>query len=517
MKNLIGKNIPKRSIGDVKKESFLKYNIIYYNDIADVLLSHKKIFKVFEKIRKDVFEPNDRIILYSSKLLEQKVLDHIQRAAIKIDISNFFILIYNNQDISEKLKLSNKKYGYDSIQIQNEVINFSETKKINSEKIFKFDAMCPFPFAMATIQHETNYMDMKPCCKFNGSAGNLNEHDFLSLFFGDKFNLIREKMKNGERPVECKTCWDDENKGTTSFRQLGLLKYEKLLDHGWLDSIKVRDITISPSNICNFKCRICSYYASSAIATEKIKNSVSEKEIKEIKNLLKTHSSNKKNQILEILDKASHSVEFLHILGGEPFMYPHLQESLDVLIKNKHAKNISLEFNTNGSIFPGHLINKFDEFKSVEILLSIDDIGKRFEIQRGGSWEKIVENIKKFNNIASNKLIVKAAITVNIQNVIYLDKIYNFFRNNGMDIVWWYLESPSYYCIDNINEKTQNKIIEKYSQHPEEELRNIAERVKSNNPVQNKKFLEECKEYDIIRNQNFSLYHKEIIDLMSDE
>lgn len=515
MKNLIEKYTLKRSAVDVKKESFLKYNIIYYSDIADILTSHKKIFKVFEKCRKDVFEPNDRIILYSSELLDQTVLDHIQRAAAKIDISNFFILIYNNQDISEKLKLSNKKYGYDNTKIQNEIINFSETKKISSEKIFNFDTMCPFPFSMASIDQKN---DMRPCCKFNGSVGNLDEHDFLSLFFGDKFNLIREKMKNGIQPIECKTCWDNERAGTTSFRQLGLLKYEKLLDNEWLDSIKVRDLTISPSNICNFKCRICNYHSSSAIASEKIKNSASEKEINEVKNILKKYSSdNRKNKIFEALEKTSYSIEFLHILGGEPFMYPHLEKSLDILIKNNHAKNITLEFNSNGSIFPEHLIHKFNEFKSVEILLSIDDIGERFEIQRGGSWEKIVDNIKKFNTIKSDRLTVKAAITVNIQNLIYLDKIYDFFRNIGIDLLWWYLENPYYYCIDNINEKTQNKIIEKYSQHPEKELRNIAERVKSNNPVQNKKFLEECKRYDIIRNQNFSFYHKEIIDLMTDE
>jgi len=504
----------KISITDVKQNLYSRYDVICFVDIAELVTSHKKIFETLDKHRKDAFSPDEKIILYSSEYLNQTLLDHIQRAAAKIDISNFFILICNNQDISEKLKLSNEKYGYDDTQIQSETINLDETKKVSTKNIFKFDTMCAFPFSMAMIGQSNT---MRPCCKFDGSIGNLDKDDFLASFYGDRINAIRNEMKHGKRPVECNTCWENEDSGTTSFRQLGLLKYEKSLDYGWLDDTKIRDLTISPSNICNFKCRICDHYSSSAIATEKIKNSDSEKEIKKIKDILKYKlSDNKKNKILNILDQSAETIEFLHILGGEPFLYPHLEETLDTLIEKGYAKNIALEFNSNGSVFPEHLINKFNKFKSVEILLSIDDIGKRFEIQRGDSWATIYKNIQKFVNMNYNNISIKMAVTVNIQNLMYLDEIYRFFNSIEIDIIWWYLEHPYHYCIDNINKKTQTKVIEKYSQHPEKELRNIAERVKSNTPVLNNKFLEECKKYDTIRNQSFFKYHKEIVDLMAE-
>lgn len=491
----------------------LEYNIICYVDIAELLSSHKKIFEFFESYKKSVFAPEERLILYSSEYLNQALLDHIQRSASKIDISNFFVLICNNYDISERLKVSNEKYGYDDVQIRSLVVNLEKTKTLNTNKIFNFDTMCPFPFSMATISTDNS---VAPCCKFCGTLGNLNKTNLLDIFYGEKINLIRDKMKNGEKPDECKVCWDNENSGTTSFRKLGLLKYEKSLDREWLDDIKIRDLTISPSIVCNFKCRICSHHYSSSIATEKIKNSNSESEIAKIKDILKSNlSDNKQNKIVEALDYVSESVEFLHIMGGEPFMYPYLESTLDTLIKSGYAKKISLEFNSNGSIFPEKLIDKFKKFKSVEILFSIDDIGKRFEIQRGAIWEEVFSNIQKFKNLDDNNIKIKIAITVNIQNLLYLDQISDFFSGNGMDILWWYLEEPYYYCIDNINEKTQRRVIEKYLHHPDKELRKIAERVKSNSPMENKEFLDQCKKYDNMRNQDFFYYHQEIIDLMT--
>jgi len=503
------------SADDLFCEMSKKYRVLCFLDIADIVISHKKIFELFSEIRKDIFLPDERLVLYSSENLDQIVLDHITRAAAKVDISNFFILICNSHDISKKLKKANDKYGYDKNLICNEIINLKKTKLLNSSNLYDFKTMCASPFSQ--IQVDKNG-DSRPCCKFNGTLGNLKNENTQSMFLNKNFSNVRKKMKNGIKIPECAVCWEHELSGTKSLRQLLLDKYEEKLNYGWLDNLEIRDLTITPSNICNFKCRICDYGSSSTIAAEKIQNSKSTSEIHEIKKYLKEISiKNNKNFLIDSINNVSEYLENLHILGGEPFMHPQLEGVIDTLIDNSTANKITLEFNSNGSIFPKNLIEKFQKFKSVEILLSIDDIGKRFEIQRGGKWEVVLENIKKFNEIKSEKIFIKIATTVNIQNILYLDEIYNFFHNCGIDILWWYLEDPWYYCIDYMNKDTQDAVIKKYRKHEDKELRNIACRVASNSPFYNKDFLEACKYYDTMRNQKFSVAHKELIKLMTNE
>ena len=503
----------KTSCNNLKKKLSMKYDIVFYDDIANLLVSHKKIFKIFKQIRKNTYQPTERIVLYSSQYLNQGVLDHITRAAAKVDISNFFIVICNPYDISENLLESNKKYGYDNFCIQNLIIDLEDTHKIYTDFLYSFDSICPAPFSQVSVRTDGR---ISPCCKFNKDLKTKDDESLSSVFFNKNFSEVREKMKKGIKLPECRECWENENSGTVSLRNHYLDKLEDKMDYGWLDDIKIRDLTISPSNICNFKCRICHYKQSSSMATERINNSESKKEIEEIKKYLKDVSiKNNKSYIFDSVELIGDSLEYLHILGGEPLMHPQLEKIIDILIKKSFADNISLEFNTNGSIFPNKLIDKFNKFKSVEILLSIDDIEKRFEIQRGGDWNSIKQNLTKFSEIRSNVIKVRPVVTVNIQNLMYLDEIYAFFKNYNMDILWMYLDRPWYYCIDYINKKTQDAVVKKYSEHEAEELQRIAQRVMNNEPFDNEEFLKVCLDYDSIRNENFKNTHAEIFNLMT--
>jgi len=503
----------KTSCNNLKEKLALQYDIVFYDDIANLIVSHKKIFETFKQIKKPAYEPTEKIILYSSQYLDQIVLDHITRAAAKIDVSNFFILICNPYNISEKLLESNKKYGYDNSCIQSMIINLENTNQIYTDVLYSFDSMCPAPFSQVSVRTDGR---ISPCCKFNKNLKTSDDESLLSVFYNKNFSEVREKMKKGMKLPECRECWQTENSGTVSLRKHYLDKLEGKMDYSWLDDIKIRDLTISPSNICNFKCRICHYKQSSSMATERINNSNSKKEIGEIKKYLKDVSiNNNKSYIFDSVASIGDSLEYLHILGGEPLMHPQLQKIIDMVINKSCANNISLEFNTNGSIFPNNLIEKFKKFKFVEILLSIDDIGKRFEIQRGGDWDAIKQNLTKFSKIRTNNIKVRPVVTVNIQNLMYLDEIYVFFKNYDMDILWMYLDRPWYYCIDYINQETQNAVIKKYAQHEVKELQNIAQRVMSNEPIDNVEFLKACSNYDTIRNQNFKNTHTEIFKLMS--
>jgi MoaA/NifB/PqqE/SkfB family radical SAM enzyme len=491
-----------------------QYDVVCFEDLGDYYSQHRAIFDLLKRCYQEKFLGNQRLVFYSSEPLSQEFLNHIQRAASRIDISNFFILILTPFDILSKLKEANQKYGNDAVLINFEIADITNSRPFGSAGFIKnHESMCVFPFMMQSVSMSN---DVRPCCKINTSVGNLKDNTLTEVFDNDKSASIRRSLSTGDMIKECNVCWDVEKNNLTSHRQHGLNKYRDQIDQGWFDDVKPRVIEISPVSLCNFKCRICKPIQSSSIAVEELMYATESDTKKRLKQYININKDDFTKSIPSRLINSLDGVEFLHILGGEPFMWPQLDELLDLIIEKDYAKNIRLEFNSNGSIYPATIIDKLKKFKYVEILLSIDDIGHRFEIQRGGNWDDVYKNIELFKNLKSSTVDIKAAVTVNIQNVLYLDQLLEFFQNINFDIVWWYLEDPAYLSIYNTTTKVKNLIYQKYHSHSNSELRNIATGVQSSTPINGKEFLEYTVKLDNRRAQDFKLYHSEIFNAMSD-
>lgn len=491
-----------------------KYNVVCFEDLADYYSQNRAIYDLLKKHYQEEFSDNQRLIFYTSEDLSQEFVNHIQRAVSRIDISNFFILILTPVDILSKLQEANKKYGNDTVLINFEITDTIDSRPFGTAGFIKnYESICVFPFIQQSVVPSAN---VGICCKISTPVGNLKNNTLHEVFNNDQSTSIRQRMINGEMIEECNICWDTEKNNLISLRQHGLIKHGDRFDQEWVDDIRPRTINISPVSLCNFSCRICDSATSSSIAVEELKYETDDNQKKKLKQFININKDEFNKSIPSRLIDSTAGIEFLHIMGGEPFMWPQLNELLDLIIERDIAKNIQLEFNTNGSIYPAAIIDKLKKFKHVEILLSIDDIEKRFEIQRSGNWVDIYKNLELFKNLKSSTVDVKASITVNIQNVLYLDQLVEFFQNLNFDIVWWYLEDPKYLSIHNTTKKVKNLIYQKYHSHTNPELRNIATGVQSSIPVSGKEFLEYTLKLDNRRGQDFKLYHSEIFNAMSD-
>jgi radical SAM protein with 4Fe4S-binding SPASM domain len=488
-----------------------QYKIVCFVDLAEMAVSHNAVFSLFKFFHKSAYEDNERLVFYSSQEITQDFVNHIQRAASRIDISNFFILICSNQDLTEKLKKANQLYGYDNFCMSSVTVDLEPTRSISNSKFFNLESFCPLPFSAADINTSGKIL---PCCKFKGNFGNLNSTSLNSAFQSEAAQKIRNQMQQGEKPIECRVCWQAENHGVTSLRQHVLIKLQDKCDHSWIDDLKIRNITISPSSLCNFKCRICSPWTSSQVAVEELQNTNDVKQINQLKQFIKLSDSDLLNHLQANLVDIGKDVEYLKILGGEPFMLPGLTELLTQLIDSGQSKNMQLEFNTNVSSWPEEIIQLFEQFRAVEILLSVDNIGTRFEIERGGVWSEIENNIKNFVGLKSSSIEVKLAVTVNIQNLLYLDDIINFSRQLGLEIVWWYLEQPDHLCIDNVTESVKQLVYQKYHNHPTEELQRILQRVQNSPATSGQRFIDYMDKLDQRRAQLFAQTHSEIYAAM---
>ena len=100
------------------------------------------------------------------------------------------------------------------------------------------------------------------------------------------------------------------------------------------------------------------------------------------------------------------------------------------------------------------------------------------------------------------------------ENVLYLDDIINLSQQLDVGIVWWYLESPEIMSIDQATNNTKHLVWQRYHDHTEPELRNIARRMQASAGSDGRDFLAYCQEIDSWRAQDFSQSHAEIFESM---
>lgn len=374
--------------------------------------------------------------------------------------------------------------------------------------------MCPLPWMHTRVGTAGN---LYPCCYSSTVIGNVKDLQTKNLFNGQDMQQLRDQMLRGERPSSCNYCWNRESHNQASYRQHLMNIHHKELLSDWLYDPKIRSLELKLSSTCNYKCRICDIPNSSLRITEEI-NFADTQQTKQY--LFQTQILDQ-NEWYNNIDKFLLSMQSawsdllnLDFVGGETFIAKNLPTLLDHIIDCGHADHISLQFTTNGSIFPKDLIDRLSVFKFVNIAISIDNVEDRFELERGGIWLHVVENTRKFLSLDKNKFKTFAYCTVNIQNVLYLDDIVNWAKSENIDLVFAMLEQPEYFSINYLTNKAKNLVIEKYNNTAHPELLPIVQQVLSIDGSDGQLFVTEMKKFDHRRTQNFLLTHQAIAEAM---
>ena len=271
--------------------------------------------------------------------------------------------------------------------------------------------MCYHPWTGLHIDPQQGIM---PCCKYS----HIVSHDIKEYFSSDEVRELRESFTRGEQPAGCKNCWDDEAAGNASKRELD---WEYVYEHRVpeLDSLKV--LVTSFGNTCNLACRTCFSSDSSRWQPEAVKLQRHFPEFPVYKHNTFYRNAEYQAELRELIT----DLEYLDLNGGEPFLADadiHLA-LLDHLIEH-NAKNIRLRYITNTTVFPSEEFwSRWDKFKSVDISMSIDGVGKHFEyIRWPANWDTCYTNIKRYQEnmaqLPNGQLSISH--TVSLYNVFYL-------------------------------------------------------------------------------------------------
>jgi len=354
--------------------------------------------------------------------------------------------------------------------------------------------------------------DIAPCCKFvNKNEYNITK-DTIKEYSDSKYlNDIKNKMLASEWPAGCIRCKTEEDNNIKSKRQLDYERWntewnEYTSDKGYIVA------SIAFGNTCNLKCITCSSESSSRWRKEYLDlYGVDMAPIETI--------STEADEIYNAMPNVIH----FDIPGGEPLLSEVQKQKalLSRYIKSGQSKNITLHYTTNAQLFPNNeWWDIWSHFKEVDMQLSIDGIGTRYEYIRFPAKNELIEEHVMMYNESINKypnLKLSVSHTISAYNIYYLSDFFDWCEFYNLPRPWCGVVSNPNHMRPTVYPKPiKEKIVEHLNQSRHEDVRTWASYLMKNNDSEHyPMFLSMKDAHDTYRNLNFADTFSEVQELIN--
>lgn len=313
---------------------------------------------------------------------------------------------------------------------------------------------CSAPF----IQLQTSKDNRYGPCPYTVNHWQV-EGNIADKWKSKELESLRKSFLENKQDPQCKRCWKEEEAGKKSLR-LRLSEHKgskntKKIFEKYIETKKYleypRVLTLIPGNECNLACPSCSGGFSSKW------NSLIENGKYEIQSMEPNWNLSDADY-QDIVDN-SEKLQKIELFGGEPFLNKRNRKLLiDKLIEKGTSKNITIYFNTNGTLFDEKYMTLIlNNFKFVEIRLSIDGLYEQFEYLRyGANFEKVCENAEKFNSLPNADFEIICTISIfNLFSIADMDK---FFKERNWSVYYNIASFPSHLLLHNLPESTKDHV-----------------------------------------------------------
>jgi sulfatase maturation enzyme AslB (radical SAM superfamily) len=269
---------------------------------------------------------------------------------------------------------------------------------------------------------------------------------------------VRDSIKNHKRSPNCAACWQLEDAGLTSERQIHNRTMDFLLDLN-IDNIEAVSIAngfdpvnikLATSNLCNGQCVTCNSTLSSSWAQ------------------LEGASTQYRSLAFDQLDANINwkTIKSLSFVGGEPLLEKKNIRILEVLSALGNT-DCFISFVTNGSVkLTEFQISMLKKFKNLNICLSIDGVGSVFEYMRYPlKWDDMLASVDTFKEITNN---VSVSCMISNLNIYYYNEIVSFFKANKLNYLCKQIEDPAIFHPSNLPQEAKERVLKNNPNHQDE-------------------------------------------------
>ena len=264
---------------------------------------------------------------------------------------------------------------------------------------------------------------------YGDSAPYYHLHETRKIVDGSEFVKLSEMdtlySKKGIVSLEEKNIIDDlitkleklyKNIPENYIKEIKKDNLEKLADYRkkLYEKPILKDLFLEVTMRCNARCEHCGSSCGDKVMNEEIS------------------AEDLKKALLDISKKYNESEILLNVTGGEPLIRKDLFEIM------KYATSLGFRWGmtSNGMLINDDILKKMEDTKMETISISLDGLKETHESFRKvpNSFEKIIENIKKLQQVPSIK-IVQVTTVANKKNLHELEDLYQLMKN--LNVISW--------------------------------------------------------------------------------
>jgi len=280
--------------------------------------------------------------------------------------------------------------------------------------------------------------DIVPDGVYTNRYGNVLKSSLNTVLNSITASYTKDSMRMGQLPPECEQCRLKEATVGHSRRLFFRDILNPMLEGTNYDYTKnfhdIMFLEFNMSNICNLKCRMCDGINSSAWVKDDLKLAENGNPYFRRIDNPEFGYTNKSEQIIERLFEDPTpfmNLRYLSIKGGEPYMEPANKTILKKFIDLGIAKNVTLDWTTNGTIVDEEVHELAKQYGHTKWTVSVEGTDGLYEYIRGGknfTFAQLNENLKHYN---FDRVII--AVTVMAYNIAHLGKIQTWYDSVKQD------------------------------------------------------------------------------------
>lgn len=280
--------------------------------------------------------------------------------------------------------------------------------------------------------------DIVPDGVYTKRYGNVLKSSLNTVLNAFTASYTKDSMRMGQLPPECEQCRLKEATVGHSRRLFFRDILNPMLEGTNYDYTKnfhdIMFLEFNMSNICNLKCRMCDGINSSAWVKDDLKLAENGNPYFRRIDNPEFGYTNKSEQIIERLFEDPTpfmNLRYLSIKGGEPYMEPANKTILKKFIDLGIAKNVTLDWTTNGTIVDEEVHELAKQYGHTKWTVSVEGTDGLYEYIRGGknfTFAQLNENLKHYN---FDRVII--AVTVMAYNIAHLGKIQTWYDKVKQD------------------------------------------------------------------------------------
>lgn len=286
------------------------------------------------------------------------------------------------------------------------------------------------------------------------------EGSFDAVWRSERWNDVRKAFLNDERHPACTKCWKKEELGLESPRNQDNIDIllSRTFESGEIEG-GPEQVYFRLGNECNLKCVMCTpqnsskWYAEADIYRQFVDSNFGEE--------IKIHSHH-----VPWTKESLKNAKRVLFAGGEPFLIKSHYKVLDYLIEINRAHEVSLVYYTNGTIFPEELFERFKNFKHVEVSVSIEGTGARYNyIRYPGVWEELTPNLFKFDQVNLANFSWKIMEVYFLHTALSIEELFEWREQqqwrNRPDIILQELTEPAIFDVTRLSQNKRLFLISK--------------------------------------------------------